>query len=257
MKKLIIIFIYSLSFVSAQNNPLKTYYENGNLKSEINYSDSVREGEAKFYFENGNLKEKLNYVNGKVNGLVEIYDEDGDMIEMYNVQDGKREGPASLFDSSGTYLSDINFENGKLIIKTETPGETPEAAEDIAETNPQKNNLPPLVEENLESDPAYYLTPEVMPEPVVGMDSLLKRLYYPSLAKIKKIEGTVKILAYITKDGQVTRAEVKEGIGFGCDETARNLIYYSRFKPGLIRGKPVNVQMIIPVEFKLKSNKKD
>lgn len=255
MKKTIILFLCSITFCLAQNGLVKSYYDNGKLKSEINFSDSVREGEAIFYYENGNVKEELSYVNGKVDGLVKVYNEQGEMKEMFNIEDGKREGPTSLFDSSGVYVSDITFENGKLIVEDNSnPVEESKSPGKIVETKKNKiGNLPPLVEENLESDPAYYLTPEVKPEPVGGMDSLQKRLFYPSLAKKKEIEGTVKILAFIDKNGNVTKAAVTEGIGYGCDESARNAIYYSRFKPGLIRGKPVNVQMVIPVEFKLKN----
>ena len=49
----------------------------------------------------------------------------------------------------------------------------------------------------------------------------------------------------------VTKADVIEGIGYGCDESARTTVFYSRFKPGLIKGKPVSVQMIIPLKFQL------
>ena len=62
---LINIILLSLSAFS-QDGLVKDYYEDGKLKSEINFNNGVREGEAKFYWENGNLKEIRNYVNGRV-----------------------------------------------------------------------------------------------------------------------------------------------------------------------------------------------
>jgi len=83
------------------------------------------------------------------------------------------------------------------------------------------------------------------------MNTIYKRLVYPIEAKKNKIEGTVKVMAFIEKNGEVSSAQVIEGIGYGCDENARLSVYYTRFKPGLQKGKRVKVQMIIPIEFKL------
>ena len=44
---------------------------------------------------------------------------------------------------------------------------------------------------------------------------------------------------------------VLKGIGAGCDEAALNAVLKTKFKPGKQRGKPVNVQVSIPVIFKL------
>ena len=64
----------------------------------------------------------------------------------------------------------------------------------------------------------------------------------------------VKILTFVDRDGEVLDAQVVEGIGYGCDEAARLAILYHRFKPGLIKGQKVKVQMEIPIEFKLDEN---
>ena len=260
----IICFVFTLNITFAQEGLIKSFYDNGKLKSEINYSNNVREGEAKFYYESGNIKEERNYSNGKIEGLVKKYNEKGKLEEVFNIENGKREGPTSLYDSAGVYLSDINFENG-IKVKETPPEEEPKGAaketdktgSKIAVKKEVKNNssgfLPPVEkEEKLENDPAYYLSVEVMPEPIGGLQALQERLFYPSLAKEKKIQGTVKVLAFINQYGEVTKADVVEGIGYGCDESARTTVFYSKFKPGLIKGKPVNVQMIIPLKFELK-----
>lgn len=252
----------------AQEGLVRTYYPNGQVESEINYVRNVREGEAKFYYENGNLKEERIYVNGKVEGLVNIYYDNGNLREMFLIEEGKREGPTTLFNEDGTYLTEIFYTAGKLYIetpvyeepvKTEVAATNGEPVEEVKqpkrEVTPKKTtdtSLPPApVNDHAESDPAYYLTAEIMPEIVGGMGNLYKRLAYPEEARKKKIQGVVNVMAFIDENGDVTKAEVVDGIGYGCDEAAQTAVYYSRFKPGLIRGRPVKVQMIVPVEFKL------
>lgn len=268
VKNIVLILAFFSSLNSAQQ-VIKEYYPNGNVKSEITFSDSIRNGEARFYYENGNIKEERNYVNGRVDGLVKYYNEDGIIQEMIYLENGKREGPSTVFDEKGDYLKDIYFAEGKRIVEEEPViTETQVAANDQKETEeaasikrePKKNNsslpLPPVIEEeNPEEDPAFYLTAEVMPEPVDGWDSLYNKIVFPAYAKEKGIVGTVKVLTFIDNHGDVLKAEVIEGLGYGLDETARYAIYYTRFKPGLIRGKPVKVQMTIPVEFKIDGKK--
>jgi TonB family protein len=252
-----------------QDGSINTFYPSDTLKSRINYVNKVREGEAKFYYPNGKIKEELTYENGKVNGLVKVYSEDGKLKETFNVEEGKREGPASLFDSAGHYLKDISYANGKLVPKhtvEETSNKPVIAASDsktrsnnisnkrISELKKKTIDLsspPPIEEEQQSNDPAYYLSAEVMPEPVGGMKAIMNKIVYPPEAKKNNIQGIVKIKAFIDRLGDVTHAEVIKGIGHGCDEAAKIAVFYAKFKPGLIKGKPVNVQTIIPIDFKI------
>ncbi len=271
MKILLIILTASLfNITSAQNKNglIKEYYPNDTLKSSINFKDNVREGEAKFYYSNGQLKQELTYVNGKVDGLVKDYNENGKLKELYNIEDGKREGPTSIFDSTGVYLKDIEFIAGKLVppksVITEKKNNSEIADKDkgkkeetqkLVESRKKKvveGMLPPTIKEkDLSDDPAYFLSAEIMPEPVGGMEAIMRRLSYPSEARNKGIEGTVKVLTFIDQYGEVEDAKVVKGIGYGCDEAARTAIFYTKFRPGIQRGKPVKVQMVIPIKFSL------
>lgn len=268
---IIIIFLCVYSFLQAQTDSVITYYDNGNLKSVINYADSVREGEARFYYDNGNIKQQMNYVNGRVDGLVKDYYENGNLKQLINLENGKREGPTSNFNKDGKFIKDVFYERGKLYIepkeeKVETKKEVAsnkakslksEIKKSENKINKDKNGLPlppPIKEQTFKDDPAYFRNVEVLPEPIGGMQVIQKKLYYPQNAIDNGIEGTVKILAYIDRFGEVTEAKVDNGIGYGCDESARIAVYYTKFKPGLLRGEPVNVKMIIPVVFKIKKD---
>lgn len=246
---------------------VKSYYSNGSIESEITFNDTIREGEAKFYFEDGSVKEERLYVNGRVEGLVKKYHPNGNLKELINIEDGKREGPVSVFDEEGNYIKDIYFEQGIQVVEKKNIYLIEEPVTQVAENNSEQNNVTPPVKrekkrqnyempppqqiDNLEDDPAVFRTVEVMPEPVGGYESIKKKLIYPSKAKEDGIEGIVEIEVMIDEFGEVQKAEVVKGIRDDCDESARIAVYYTKFKPGLQRGKPVKVQFIVPVEFKI------
>lgn len=262
------IFLCTTSTVHAQTDTVRNYYPDYKIESVVPMYKGVREGEAKIYNREGFLIEERNYVNGRVEGLVKKYSDKGILLELFNVEDGKRQGPTSLFDSTGTYVRDVEFASGKLVIIQEEKEEeitiskpitavSPTNLEQtkkpvIKSSNKNANNALPAKEEaeGYDDDPAYFISVDVEPKPVDGYEEINRRVYYPPLAKKKKIKGIVKIKAYIDRNGDVEKTEIVEGIGHGCDEAAEITVYYTKFTPGLFKGKPVKVQMIVPVEFK-------
>ena len=92
---------------------------------------------------------------------------------------------------------------------------------------------------------------EIMPSPIGGIEGIMSKIVYPEIAKKAGLEGRVFIQAFIDKHGNVTKAKVIKGIGGGCDETALKAIEETKFYPGKQGGKPVNVQITMPVFFKL------
>lgn len=110
---------------------------------------------------------------------------------------------------------------------------------------------PPKEEKVVEEEPTYFVAVEEMPEPIGGIAGIQKRIIYPEIAKRAGVEGKVYILAFVDVNGEVTKAQVLKGIGAGCDEAALDAVLKTKFKPGKQRGKPVNVQVSIPVVFKL------
>jgi len=263
-----LVIVISINIFS-QKDTSKTYYPSGKLESITPYKNKVRQGDAAFYWGNGNLKEKISYVNDKVSGTVTTYYENGNPKEQYSIQDGKRIGITSYYDSTGK-STDIIFEDGVrkgqdfLLIGEYREEDYQKLLAEWKERQLKKLekqndfSLPPVKDDEkiMDDDPAYYMNVEVIPEPIGGLNTIYRKLVYPEEAKEKKIEGTVKILAFIEKDGEVSTAQVVQGIGYGCDESARLAVYYTRFKPGLLKGKRVKVQMIVPIEFKLNPNAK-
>ena len=55
MKKILLILLLTIPFVGfGQNGIQKEYYENGNLKGEVNFKDGKQEGIGKLYYEDNN-----------------------------------------------------------------------------------------------------------------------------------------------------------------------------------------------------------
>lgn len=110
---------------------------------------------------------------------------------------------------------------------------------------------PPPPKEEKTEEPTYFVAVEEMPEPIGGIAAIQDKIVYPEIAKRAGVEGKVYVLAFVDKEGTVTKAKILKGIGAGCDEAALKAVEETKFKPGKQRGKPVNVQVSIPVVFKL------
>lgn len=110
---------------------------------------------------------------------------------------------------------------------------------------------PPKEEKIVEEEPTYFVAVEEMPEPIGGIAAIQSKIVYPEIAKRAGVEGKVYVLAFVDETGTVTDAKIIKGIGAGCDEAALDAVKKTKFKPGKQRGKPVKVQVSIPVVFKL------
>jgi protein TonB len=109
---------------------------------------------------------------------------------------------------------------------------------------------PPVVEEE-EIPVEFFVAVEEMPEPIGGIQGIQQRIIYPEIAKRAGVQGRVYVKAFVDESGTVKKAEVIKGIGAGCDEAAIDAVIKTKFKPGKQRGKPVRVQVSIPILFKL------
>ena len=73
---------------------------------------------------------------------------------------------------------------------------------------------------------------------------------YPYIARSYKIKGTVYISFVIETDGSVSNIKIIRGIGGGCDEEAARVVnIMPRWTPGRQHGKPVRVQIVMPLTF--------
>jgi protein TonB len=73
---------------------------------------------------------------------------------------------------------------------------------------------------------------------------------YPILAKRARIEGTVRLQAFISKDGTVQKVEVMSGHAV-LAQAAVEAVQQWRYKPTELNGETVEVVTNIDVVFKL------
>lgn len=118
----------------------------------------------------------------------------------------------------------------------------------------EKEANQPLREEIIEAEeePSYFVAVEEMPEPLGGLKTIQNKIVYPEIAKRVGVEGKVYVRAFVDEIGNVTKAELVKGIGAGCDEVAVDAVLNTQFKPGKQRGKPIKVQVTVPIVFKLR-----
>lgn len=96
-----------------------------------------------------------------------------------------------------------------------------------------------------------------MPEYPGGQEAMIQfmveNIKFPAAARKEGISGTVYVTFVVDNSGIVKDVKVLRGIGGGCDEEALRVVNaMPHWKPGINKeGKAVNVQMNLPVKFKL------
>ncbi len=103
---------------------------------------------------------------------------------------------------------------------------------------------------NLKKD-EYVVASEEMPSPIGGIKAIQEKIIYPEIAKRAGIQGRVYIKAFIDENGDVTETEIIKGLDGGCSEIAAAAVKNTKFEPGRQKGKPVKVQVTVPIMFKL------
>ncbi len=84
------------------------------------------------------------------------------------------------------------------------------------------------------------------------IDLLYNNIKYPQEAKKQRIQGIVYAKYVVKTDGALSNIRVERGIGGGCDEEVLRFInLLPLYTPGYQDGKPVPVQITLPVKFKL------
>ena len=77
-------------------------------------------------------------------------------------------------------------------------------------------------------------------------------LRYPKEALENKIEGVVHLKYDVNYLGEVIRAKVIKGLGYGCDEESLRLVKMLKYEKSKNRGLRVTAKMKTKINFKLK-----
>lgn len=101
-----------------------------------------------------------------------------------------------------------------------------------------------------------YKEADVMPEFPGGMEELGKFLgttiKYPKTAEADGVEGRVYVQFIVTEEGHVIKAIPTNSVREDIDkEAVRAVLEMPKWKPGKKDGKPVSVELTLPIVFKL------
>lgn len=97
-----------------------------------------------------------------------------------------------------------------------------------------------------------FVAVEESPELIGGMAALREAVEYPRIARKAGVEGRVIVQFVVEKNGNVQDPTVIRHVHSLLDKAAIEAVKQQKFKPGKQRGRPVRVQMSLPVTFTLK-----
>jgi len=98
--------------------------------------------------------------------------------------------------------------------------------------------------------------PDVMAEYPGGFDALIAyisdNVNYPEECKKNKTQGKVFVSYIVDKNGKVSDAKIERSVDPLIDKEALRVVNsLEKWKPGTKDGKPVNVQLTLPINFVL------
>lgn len=234
--------LFNFTFFS-QNGTVKTYFATGKVASRVAFVGEVLEGSSYWYYENGNIQSEKNYSNGKLNGLIRNYYNSGLLKDEIRYSNGMLHGVSRKYYDNGALAEVLTYENGQLISINKIDYDPQYIAPLAAyEAGKKKSKL-----ENND----FLCSIDICPEPVGGIDEIEENIVYPELAKQYNLEGTVLILAKISKRGVPTEINVIKSLGLGCDEAAIEAVKKTKFIPGNNKGEEVDSEVSFSLNFRI------
>jgi len=172
--------------------------------------------------------------------------EEQDVVEMEEVQQTKQEvkpppppkPPVPMEVPNDEIIEDQNVDF--------------DASLDLDESLDTSQGPPPPDDGEEEEEQEVFVVVEDSPELIGGLAALQGEVQYPEFAKKAGIEGRVFVQFVVDEDGNVQNPKVTRGVHKLLNEEAIRAVKQQKFKPGKQRGKPVKVQMSLPVTFRLK-----
>lgn len=220
-----------------------TYYENGNKKSEGNYTNSNLTGPYKTWYENGKMQMDAEYFDTeKTVGNLKIN-------QFYDAK-----GKQTVKDGNGTYEEESYGGKSSGKIKNGLKeGEWKGSNTTTKATFVEFYNAGNLISgESTDSDSQKYPYREILenPEPYKGMTNFYK--YVAANFHIENVDTPVSdkiIVSFIVeKDGSVANIKILKGLGGQLDLEAKRIVKkYNGWKPGKVRGMFARISLALPI----------
>jgi TonB family protein len=203
------------TFLFGQDIKKITDKENNETFYVLKSDKTTKQGEYKKFSYNNKLLVKGFYKQGVKDSIWECYDFDGQLTLKYN------------------------YNKSELV--TYKPNEI------------VKDKKYKIVNSN-STDTILSRTPIFLGGDDYVLSELIKNIHYPSSAVENGKSGKVYVVFTIDKYGKTSNYHVDNPIGFGMDEEAIRVLKLlpDNWLPGLLNGQPVDVEIVYPINFKLK-----
>lgn len=93
---------------------IKSYFDNGHLKSVQQFKNNLANGKQIFFFKNGKVSKILYYKKGKKKGVMKKYYKNGNLKTEVMFMNNKKNGMQSNYSKNGIIERTIHYKNGKL-----------------------------------------------------------------------------------------------------------------------------------------------
>ena len=244
------------STVVKDNNNLKFegpcvfYFENGNRRKIVNYSDNKLIGKQFEWFENGNIKSETEIVIGKkkkteTTRILQFWDENN-IQKVINgegeFEEREDENKAIIKGKVKNYFKEERWEGYSQKLKISF------------NDNYLNGKLISGVSKDSLGVEHHYTQILTKPIPKRGMDNfytyISKRLQIPFPAQ-GKIGGKIYLTFKIAADGKIENVKSIYKDEFGISDNAIQLIYsYKEWLPGNYRGVPIKTSFSLPITLK-------
>jgi len=235
-----------------QQDEVTYYYENGNIKSVINYTQGRPNGKDLEWYENGNKKLEAIYITDEEKGTTQHkINQFWDINGIQKVINGEGDYDENIYKT----LNFLNtFGSGKIkngfkdsiwqgwIGSPETKyAENYKKGKFISGKIVDKNNI----ERN-------YDILEKRPLPKRGVQDFYnyigRNLKLPNEVTQNKINGVILVAFIVDKDGKIVEPKILKPMGYGLDEEVIGVITnYENWFPGQQRGINVRTLYTLPV----------
>ena len=115
MNKVLSFFLISVILMSCSDNDVvRSYWENGNVKSELRYKDDMLNGDCFWYFSNGKMDMKAHYNMNAMEGEVLRWYENGNLQSRYYIKNNQYDSISELYNVFGTLVKVEHYKEGVL-----------------------------------------------------------------------------------------------------------------------------------------------
>lgn len=238
---------------------LVVYNMKGIKLSEEFYQNNRPLGEASYYYDNGQLKKQVNYLNPPKEyrvfshhnlfvELINYYDSLGNIL----IDNGngflRIDHEKGLYDE-GSYTNKLKHGQWKgIFIARSNPANYEEVYEN--------GKLISGISTDEKGEKHSYTVERIEPEYPGGLNAIYKfianEFKYPVDAQKQNVRGRVLIKFVINSEGKITNASIAQDIGYGCGEEGLRVVNrLKKWKPGVLKGIPINVEYTLPIQLNL------